>query len=130
MKDNQKVMSLIKAADNGLMKGAHRQFMVKKVTDDVFKSEVIDAGQTVIVDFNATWCGPCKMMAPVFDELSESYSNVKFISCDVDECPETAQSYGIMSIPTIMIFKDGKSVESVVGAQPRKNLEAFIERNS
>ena len=123
-------MSLIKAAYNGFMKGAHRQFMVKKVTDDVFKSEVIDAGQTVIVDFNATWCGPCKMMAPVFDELSESYSSVKFISCDVDECPETAQSYGIMSIPTIMIFKDGKSVESVVGAQPRKNLEAFIERNS
>ena len=102
--------------------------MVKKITDDTFKSEVIDAPQPVIVDFNATWCGPCRMMAPVFEELSESYEKVKFISCDVDECPGTAAKYGIMSIPTIMMFKDGESKESVVGAQPRKNLESFIEK--
>lgn len=100
--------------------------MVKKITDDIFESEVINAKEPVIVDFNATWCGPCKMMAPVFDELSEEYSSVKFISCDVDECPETAQKYGIMSIPTMMIFKNGEASAPVIGAQPRKNLEDFI----
>ena len=102
--------------------------MVKKITDDAFQSEVINSRQPVLVDFNATWCGPCKMMAPVFDELSENYGNVTFVSCDVDECPETAAKYGIMSIPTIMMFKDGESKESIVGAQPRKNLESFIEK--
>ena len=102
--------------------------MVKTVTDATFESEVINAGQPVLVDFNATWCGPCKMMAPVIDELSNEYTGVKFISCDVDECPETARKYGIMSIPTVMVFKDGKESDPVVGAQPRKSLESFIEK--
>ena len=100
--------------------------MVKKVTDDVFKSEVLEAKEPVLVDFNATWCGPCKMMAPIFDELSEEYQNVKFISCDVDECPETAREYGIMSIPTMMMFKNGKPSDPVIGAQPKKNLTDLI----
>ncbi len=102
--------------------------MVKKITDDAFQNEVIDATQPVLVDFNATWCGPCKMMGPIFDEVSESYENVKFVSCDVDECPETAAKYGVMSIPTLMMFKGGESKESIVGAQPRKNLENFINK--
>ncbi len=100
--------------------------MVKKVTDDVFKSEVLEAKEPVLVDFNATWCGPCKMMAPIFDELSEEYQNVKFISCDVDECPETAREYGIMSIPTMMMFKNGEPSAPVIGAQPKKNLTDLI----
>ncbi len=100
--------------------------MVKKVTDDVFKSEVLEAKEPVLVDFNATWCGPCKMMAPIFDELSEEYQNVKFISCDVDECPETAREYGIMSIPTMMMFKNGEPSDPVIGAQPKKNLTDLI----
>ena len=100
--------------------------MVKKVTDDVFKSEVLEAKEPVLVDFNATWCGPCKMMAPVFEELSEEYQNVKFISCDVDECPETAREYGIMSIPTMIMFNNGKPSSPVVGAQPKKNLTELI----
>ena len=100
--------------------------MVKKVTDDVFKSEVLEAKEPVLVDFNATWCGPCKMMAPIFDELSEEYQNVKFISCDVDECPGTAREYGIMSIPTMMMFKNGEPSDPVIGAQPKKNLTDFI----
>ncbi|MCR4589373.1 MAG: thioredoxin [Lachnospiraceae bacterium] len=102
--------------------------MVNKVSDATFKTEVLDSAAPVLVDFNATWCGPCKMMAPVFDELSETYQNVKFISCDVDECPETAQEYGIMSIPSIVMFKDGKPSDPVIGAQPKKNLESFIEK--
>jgi len=100
--------------------------MVKKITDDVFKSEVLEAKEPVLVDFNATWCGPCKMMAPVFDELSEEYQNVKFISCDVDECPETAREYGIMSIPTMIMFKNGEPSDPVIGAQPKKNLTDLI----
>ena len=104
--------------------------MVKKVTDDIFENEVVKAEQPVLVDFNATWCGPCRMMAPVFDELSEEYKGVKFISCDVDECPEAAQKYGIMSIPALMMFKSGKSVETLIGAQPRKNLEDFIGKHT
>ncbi|MBQ9549694.1 MAG: thioredoxin [Lachnospiraceae bacterium] len=100
--------------------------MVKKITDDVFKSEVLEAKEPVLVDFNATWCGPCKMMAPIFDELSEEYQNVKFISCDVDECPETAREYGIMSIPTMMMFKNGEPSDPVIGAQPKKNLTDLI----
>ena len=102
--------------------------MVNKVTDATFESEVLKAEQPVLVDFNATWCGPCKMMAPVIDELSNEYTGVKFISCDVDECPESAQKYGIMSIPAVMMFKDGKESAPVVGAQPRKSLEGFIEK--
>jgi len=100
--------------------------MVKKITDDVFKSEVLEAKEPVLVDFNATWCGPCKMMAPIFDELSEEYQNVKFISCDVDECPETAREYGIMSIPTMIMFKNGEPSDPVIGAQPKKNLTDLI----
>ena len=102
--------------------------MVNKVSDATFNSEVLEAAGPVLVDFNATWCGPCKMMAPVFDELSETYKNVKFISCDVDECPESAQAYGIMSIPSMIMFKDGKPSDPVIGAQPKKNLEDFIEK--
>ena len=102
--------------------------MVNKITDSTFESEVIKASEPVLVDFNATWCGPCRMMAPVFEELSEEYSGVKFISCDVDECPETAQKYGVMSIPTMIMFKNGEPSDPVIGAQPKRNLEDFIGR--
>ncbi len=102
--------------------------MVKKVTDAAFQSDVLEAAGPVLVDFNAVWCGPCKMMAPVFEELSSEYQNVSFISCDVDECPETAQKYGIMSIPAMMMFKNGEPSDPVIGAQPKKKLQDFIEK--
>ena len=102
--------------------------MVEMLTEDSFQAAIEGSDVPVLVDCFATWCGPCKMMAPVFDELSETYKNVKFISCDVDECPESAQAYGIMSIPSMIMFKDGKPSDPVIGAQPKKNLEDFIEK--
>ncbi len=104
--------------------------MVHKLTDETFENEVLKSEKPVLVDFNASWCGPCRMMAPVIEEMSEQNTDVKFMSCDVDECQETAREYGVMSIPTIMIFKDGEESAPLIGAQPQNVLEDFIKRNT
>lgn len=81
----------------------------------------------VLVDFFATWCGPCKMLAPVLDELSKEITDVKFIKVDVDQENELASQYGIMSIPTLYMLKDGKVVNKAMGFQPKETLESFIK---
>jgi thioredoxin 1 len=100
---------------------------VGKVSDDTFDAEVLKASGPVVVDFWAEWCGPCKMIGPVLDEISGALgSKVKIVKLNVDESPATAQKYGIMSIPTLMIFKNGEMASRQVGAAPRAKLEQWI----
>jgi thioredoxin 1 len=93
------------------------------VTDDTFKADVIDSGKTVLVDFWAAWCGPCKMVAPVLDEIAgENKDKLTVAKLDIDANPATARDYQVMSIPTMILFKDGKPVKQIVGAKPKAAL--------
>lgn len=101
--------------------------MLKHINQNEFQSEVLDNKGVVVVDFFATWCGPCKMLAPILEELQEELSNVKIVKIDVDENPELANKYGIASIPTLKIFKGGNDVDTKVGFMPKEMLKESIE---
>jgi thioredoxin 1 len=98
-----------------------------KVTDANFESEVKGAGGPVVVDFWAEWCGPCKMISPALEEIAkEMQGKVTIAKLNVDENPSVAETYGIRSIPTLMLFKDGKMASSKVGAAPKNELKKWI----
>jgi thioredoxin 1 len=93
------------------------------VTDDTFEVDVLKSDKTVVVDFWATWCGPCKMVAPVLDEIAGEHSATLTVAkLDVDANPATARDYQVMSIPTMIVFQDGKPVKQIVGAKPKAAL--------
>ena len=99
------------------------------VGDPSFKSEVIDSATPVLVDFWATWCAPCKAIAPALEELATQYKGkVKIAKLDVDESQETAQAYRVMSIPTLLLFKGGKVVDQIVGAAPKSKIEDALKK--
>ncbi|MGK7952459.1 MAG: thioredoxin [Xenococcaceae cyanobacterium] len=99
------------------------------VTDSSFKEDVLDSEVPVLVDFWAPWCGPCRMVAPVVEEIAEQYEGkVKVVKLNTDENPQVASQYGIRSIPTLMIFKGGQRVDMVVGAVPKTTLANTLEK--
>jgi thioredoxin 1 len=93
---------------------------VKEVTDMTFESEVVNSKTPVLIDFYATWCGPCKMMAPIIDEVARDYAGkLKVVKVDVDESGETAATYGVTAMPTFVVFKNGQEVWRRLGAAPK-----------
>ena len=101
--------------------------LVNKVSDASFEADVLKAEGAVVVDFWAEWCGPCRMIAPALEEISGSLNGkVKIVKLNVDENPQTASKYGVMSIPTLMLFKNGEMASRQVGAAPKQKLEQWI----
>jgi len=98
------------------------------ITSDSFQKEVVDHKGLVLVDFYADWCGPCKMTAPIIDELSNEVKDVKFVKINVDENPQLATSHQVFSIPTFIMYRDGKVVSQFVGAQPKEGFLSEMEK--
>lgn len=98
-----------------------------KVNSANFESVVLNSDKPVLVDFWATWCGPCKMIAPVIEQLSEELeAKVTVVKLDVDESPDVAGKYGVMSIPTLLVFENGKETKRAVGFQPKEKIMAWL----
>ena len=103
---------------------------MKNITDESFEADIKQSTLPIVVDFWAEWCGPCRMLSPVLDELSEDLAGkVSIVKMNIDENPEIPTRFGIRSIPTLMIFKDGKQVAVQTGGSPKSSLKSWIESN-
>ncbi|HUM56643.1 MAG TPA: thioredoxin [Bacillota bacterium] len=101
---------------------------VVKLNSDNFEKEVLQAEGKVLVDFFATWCGPCKMMGPVVDNLAEEVKDAKICKLDIDESQQIAGQYGVMSVPTFMVFENGQVVNKSMGVMPKESLVKLLEK--
>ena len=104
---------------------------IVEVSEETYEQEVLKTDIPVLIDFSAEWCGPCKMLAPIFDSLSNKYNgNVKFIKLDIDSNRTISSKLGIMGVPTIILFKNGKELERIVGLQPEENFISMLEKHN
>lgn len=111
--------------DNKRISGGN-EMSALNITKENFKQEVLESSKPVLVDFFATWCGPCKMLSPVIDEIAEERSDIKVVKVNVDEQRELASQFGVMSIPTLVVIKEGKVVNTAMGARPKKDVLSLI----
>lgn len=102
--------------------------MIKHIKNQIEFDKEIEKG-LVVVDFFATWCGPCRMLAPIIEDVSENRDDAAFLKVDVDENYELAKSFGIMSVPTVLFFKDGKVIDKSIGLINSENINQFIDKN-
>ena len=98
-----------------------------KITKDNFQTEVLEAKETVLVDFWASWCGPCKMIGPIIDQIADERTDVKVCKVNVDEEPELTTKFKVMSIPTLLVFKNGQVVNQSMGAKPKTAILALLD---
>lgn len=99
---------------------------VIKLTKEIFENEVMKSDKPVLIDFSAVWCGPCRMVAPIVDEIAEENPQIKVCKVDVDEEPELAQAFGVSSIPMLVVVKNGKITASAVGARPKESIISLL----
>ena len=100
------------------------------MNDDNFDSEVLKSDKPVLIDFWAEWCGPCKVLGPVIDEVAEDYSDrVKFVKLNIDNNPSNTQKFGIRGIPTLLLFKNGEKIDTSVGVLSKSELASFLDKN-
>lgn len=103
--------------------------MILHVTDDSFETDILKADKPTLVDFWATWCGPCRALGPIIEEVADQFKNqVNVSKINIDENPKVTAQYGVMSIPTLILFKEGKPLDRLVGLVPKERLEEFVKK--